>query len=143
MGCSRSNVFHQSSGHPTKPDATLYTTTTMLQQRRPLSPQRQDRLCLTSYSFQNNQVRSQRRAAKLFNIPRSTLYDRLRGSQPQAIANAQKRKLSPIEDQSLVYWILDLDRRGFPPQVIDVRRTADALLAGRGQDPPPPPVGKT
>ena len=39
-------------------------------------------------------------------------------------------------------WSLDLDRRGFPPQVIDVRRMADALLAGRGQDPPPLPVGK-
>ena len=39
-------------------------------------------------------------------------------------------------------WILDLDRRGFPPHIIDVRRMADALLAARGQDPPPQPVGK-
>ncbi|KAL6161704.1 hypothetical protein ACJQWK_08924 [Exserohilum turcicum] len=44
--------------------------------------------------------------------------------------------------KSLVQWILDLDRRGFPPHIIDVRRMADALLAARGQDPPPPPVGK-
>ncbi|RAQ99007.1 hypothetical protein DDE83_009211 [Stemphylium lycopersici] len=38
--------------------------------------------------------------------------------------------------------VLKLDRRGFPPHVIDVRRMADALLAARGQEPPPPPVGK-
>ncbi|RAR14192.1 plasma membrane calcium-transporting atpase 2 [Stemphylium lycopersici] len=48
---------------------------------------------------------------------------------------------SPRES-SLVQWILDLNRRGFPPYIIDVRRMADALLAARGQDPPPPPVGK-
>jgi hypothetical protein len=32
--------------------------------------------------------------------------------------------------------------RRFPPYIIDVRRMADVLLAARGQDPPPQPVGK-
>ena len=54
---------------------------------------------------------------------------------PQTAANAQKRKLSPIEEQSLVKWILGLGQRGFPPQIIDVRRMADNLLAARGQEP--------
>jgi hypothetical protein len=110
--------------------------------QRSLSPQKEGRLSLASQSLQRREIKSQRRAAKLFSIPRSTLYDRLQGSQPQATANAQKRKLHPVEEQSLVQWILDLDRRGFPPQVIDVRRIADALLASRGQAPPPLPVGK-
>ncbi|KAL6152046.1 hypothetical protein ACJBU6_08936 [Exserohilum turcicum] len=114
----------------------------MTRQQRSLSPQRQGRLCLASQSIQRHQIKSQRKAAQLFNVPRSTLYDRLQGRQPQATANARKRKLLPIEEQSLVQWILDLDRRGFPPHIIDVRRMADALLAARGQDPPPPPVGK-
>ena len=67
---------------------------------------------------------------------------RVRGALPQASANAQKRKLSPTEEQSLVEWVLDLDQRGFPPQIIDVRRMADNLLAARGQEPPPQPVGQ-
>jgi hypothetical protein len=50
--------------------------------------------------------------------------------------------MTPVEEQSLVQWILDLDQRGFPPQIIDVRRMADVLLAARGQDPPPPPLGQ-
>jgi hypothetical protein len=44
--------------------------------------------------------------------------------------------MTPVEEQSLVQWILDLDRRGFPPRIIDVRRMADVLLTARGQDPP-------
>lgn len=78
----------------------------------------------------------------MYDTPRSTLRGRLAGALPQAAANAQKRKLHPVEEQSLVQWILDLDRRGFPPHVIDIRRMADVLLAGRGQNPPPQPVGK-
>jgi hypothetical protein len=110
--------------------------------QRPPSPQKEGRLSLASQSLQRRQIKSQRRAAKLFSIPRSTLYNHLQGSQPQATANAQKRKLHPVEEQSLVQWILDLDQRGFPPQVINVRRMADALLAARGQNPPFQPVGK-
>ena len=78
----------------------------------------------------------------LYDAPRTTLRRRLRGTQPRSETASINRKLSAIEEQSLIQWILELDRRGFPPHIIDVRRMADALLAARGQDPPPPPVGK-
>ena len=78
----------------------------------------------------------------LYDAPRTTLRRRLRGTQPRSETASVNRKLSATEEQSLVQWILDLDRRGFPPHIIDVRRMADALLAARGQDPPPQPVGK-
>ncbi|RAQ98726.1 plasma membrane calcium-transporting atpase 2 [Stemphylium lycopersici] len=80
--------------------------------------------------------------AKAYDVPKSTLQTRLRGIQPRSETLSANRKLLPIEEQSLVQWILDLDRRGFPPHIIDVRRMADALLAARGQDPPPQPIGK-
>ncbi|RYN17045.1 hypothetical protein AA0119_g11468 [Alternaria tenuissima] len=110
--------------------------------RRSLSPQKEGKTLLAAQALQLNQVKSQRRASQLYRVPRTTLQRRLQGIQPQAITNAQKRKLYPVEEQAVVQWILDLDRRGFPPQVIDVRRMADALLAARGQDPPPQPVGQ-
>lgn len=75
-------------------------------------------------------------------MPRSTLQTRLQGVHPKHATTPVNRKLRPVEEQSLVQWILDLDRRGFPPQIIDVRRMADALLSARGQNPPPLPVGK-
>ena len=82
--------------------------------------QKEGRILLATQAIQNHQKLRVYRAAKLYSAPHSTLQDRLAGAQPQAISNAQKRKLLPTEEQALVQWILDLDRRGFPPQIIDV-----------------------
>ena len=103
---------------------------------------REGRLTLTIASYRNNPKQSVRALAAAYDVPKSTLQTRLHGVQPRSEILSTRRKLSPIEEQSLVQWILDLDRRGFPPHVIDVRRMADTLLAARGQDPPPQPVGK-
>jgi hypothetical protein len=62
----------------------------------------------------------------------STLRTRLRGILPKRETILVNRKLSPVEEQSLVHWILELNRRGFPPQIIDMRRMADVLLAACG-----------
>ena len=114
----------------------------MRPQQRPQQSSREGRISLAIASYYNNPLQSLRALATSYDIPRSTLQTRLRGTQPRSETTSVNRKLLAVEEQSLIQWILDLDRRGFPPQVIDVRRMADALLAGRGQDPPPPPVGK-
>jgi hypothetical protein len=111
------------------------------------TPQRQllhkkARLSLATAAIHTKKIQRVYTAAKLYETPQSTLDSRLAGALPQAIANAKKRKLLPAEEQSLIQWILNLDQRGFPPQIIDVRRMANVLLAARGQDPPPQPVGK-
>ena len=93
-------------------------------------------------SYRNNPKQSVRALAAAYDVPKSTLQRRLHGVQARSETASVNRKLSLIEEQSLVQWILELDRRGFPPHIIDVRRMADALLAARGQDLPPPPVGK-
>jgi hypothetical protein len=97
---------------------------------------------LATHALQLKQTQGQRQTSRVYNIPRTTLQRRLKGVRPKHETRPPNRKLSPVEEQSLVQWILDLDRRGFPPQIIDVRRMADVLLAARGQNPPPPPVGK-
>ncbi|RYN49874.1 hypothetical protein AA0114_g6412 [Alternaria tenuissima] len=93
-------------------------------------------------SYQNKPCQSIRALARAYDVPESTLRTRLRGVYPRSEIVSVNRKLLTTEEQSLVQWILDLNRRGFPPYIIDVRRMADALLAARGQDPPPLPVGK-
>jgi hypothetical protein len=106
------------------------------------SPERGGRLLLATQSLDDKILKSQRRAAYLYDVPRSTLQRRLQRARTIQDFNAQKRKLSPSEEESLVQWILDLDRRGFPAHIIDVRRMGDVLLAARGQNPPPLPLGK-
>jgi hypothetical protein len=114
----------------------------MTQQPRPKVTSREGRLSLAMVSYQNKPCQSIRALARAYDVPESTLRTRLRGVHPRSEIVSVNRKLSTTEEQSLVQWILDLNRRGFPPYIIDVRRMADALLAARGQDPPPPPVGK-
>ncbi|KAF7569858.1 hypothetical protein PtrM4_122730 [Pyrenophora tritici-repentis] len=114
----------------------------MPRQQRSIQTSREGRISLAIASYHNNPKQSIRALAKAFDIPQSTLHTRIHGVQPRSETVSVNRKLSPIEEQSLVQWILDLDRRGFPPHIIDVRRMADALLAARGQDPPPQPIGK-
>jgi hypothetical protein len=114
----------------------------MPRQQRSIQTSREGRLCLAVVSYQSNQKQSLRALAAAYDVPESTLRTRLRGTQPRSETVSVNRKLSPIEEQSLVQWILNLDQRGFPARIIDVRRMADALLAARGQDPPPPPTGK-
>ncbi|KAF4453469.1 hypothetical protein F53441_3879, partial [Fusarium austroafricanum] len=50
----------------------------------------------------------------------------------------KSRKLSDLEEQIIVQFILDLDSRGFPPRLRCVEEMANRLLADREM----PPVGK-
>ncbi|KAL6172800.1 hypothetical protein ACJQWK_01946 [Exserohilum turcicum] len=114
----------------------------MPRQQRSVQTSREGRVLLASRALQEKRVVSQRQAAMLYDAPRTTLRRRLRGTKPRLETASVNRKLSAVEEQSLVQWIIELDRRGFPPHIIDVRRMADALLAARGQDPPPQPIGR-
>ena len=44
-------------------------------------------------------------------------------------------KLTETEESMIIQHILDLDARGFPPQLAAVKDMADSLLAVRHQDP--------
>lgn len=81
----------------------------MPRQKRSASPQRQDRLCLVSQSIQKHYIYNQRKAAKLFNIPCLTPYDRLQGSWPQALA--WRRVV--LSTSTSIQWLAQLDSIGF------------------------------
>jgi hypothetical protein len=104
--------------------------------------QKEGRLDLSIAAIQASPILNTQKAAQLYDVPRTTLRRRLQHVPTVQQFNAQKRKLYPTEEQSLVEWILELDRRGFPPHIIDVRRMADNLLDARGQSPRPQPVGQ-
>ena len=130
--CSTSKLRTPVSCAPHQILTTLSAPTTMTQQPRPKVTSREGRLSLAMVSYQNKPCQSIRALARAYNVPESTLQTRLRGVHPRSEIVSVNRKLLTTEEQSLVQWILDLNRRGFPPYIIDVRRMADALLAARG-----------
>ena len=97
------------------------------------------RILLALQAYKNDPKLSLRRAAKLHQVNYSTLLYRHDGVQARANTIPKTRKLSDIEEQNIIQFILDLDSRGFPLRLRNVEEMANRLLAGRDA----PPVGES
>jgi hypothetical protein len=71
--------------------------------------EQEGRLQLAISALNKNQISNIRRAAKVFNVPASTLRDRICSSQHCIEQCANSHKLTQSEEESLVQWILSLD----------------------------------
>ncbi|KAJ4154502.1 hypothetical protein NW754_16771 [Fusarium falciforme] len=96
------------------------------------------RILLALHAYQNNPNLGLKRAAKTYKVGYGTLWRRHNGIQSQRDTTPKSRKLSDLEEQMIVQFILDLDSRGFPPRLRGVEEMANRLLADRNA----PPVGK-
>lgn len=101
-------------------------------------PSDEARILLALQALQNNPKLSIRRAAKNYEVKYSTLYDRKNGIQSRCDSIPNSRRLSDLEEQIIVQFILDLDSRGFPSRLRFVEEMANSLLADRDAS----PVGK-
>ena len=64
--------------------------------------QKEARLQAAMQAYQTGQISSIRSAAQLYNIPRSTLTNRLAGRTSRTKTRVKSHKLTPIEEQALV-----------------------------------------
>jgi hypothetical protein len=101
------------------------------------SIEQEGRILLAIKAIKNQEITSIREAARRFEVPHSTLYDRLRGYQFRRESRANGHKLTEIEEKSLLEWILSMDLRGNPPGPSLARDMANLLLASRGTTPSP------
>ena len=97
--------------------------------------EQEGRIVLALAAFQEKKTRSISEAAHHFNVPRTTLRDRLHGHTFRPETRANGHKLSINEEESLLQWILSMDKRGAPPRPAVVREMANLLLAKRGETP--------
>ena len=97
------------------------------------SIEKEERLLLAISALENKQIRNIREAARAYNVPRTTLQRRLNGHTSRSETRANSHKLTQNEEESLVQWILSLDRRGAPPRPSHIQEMANILLAERGQ----------
>ena len=66
-------------------------------------------------------------AARAFNVPRQTLYDRLDGKLPRNKAHETEQLLSHAEEKELVRWITRLTITGYPPRYDTLREMAEEI----------------
>ena len=89
------------------------------------------RIFLALEALKKDPKLSVRKAATIYEIPRSSLRDRRAREQPRRELPANSRKLTDLEEKVLLERVLDLDARGFQPRLSDIRDMADRLRAAR------------
>ena len=92
-------------------------------------------ILLALQALQQDPKLSIRRAAAIYIVPATTIRDRQKGMTSRADIMPNSRKLSDLEEQTIIEYILDLDSRGFPLQMLAVEEIANRLLAEREAQP--------
>jgi hypothetical protein len=82
--------------------------------------------------LKTQRITSIRQAATIYQVPYTTLHHRLHGMPPKAISNTNKKKLTECEEETLIQWILSMDKRGFPVRPEFATEKANLLLSNRG-----------
>jgi len=93
---------------------------------------KEGRMALAVNAIKKNQLSSHYEAADTYKVSRTTLQGRLKGRLPRLGSRSKFRLLLEFEESLLISWIHSMERRGFPPYIIDVRRMAQTLLDRRG-----------
>jgi hypothetical protein len=96
------------------------------------------RILLALQALQNDPKLKLRRAAEIYKVGRMMLWRRQKGILSTHDTIPKSRRLSDLEEQIIIQFILDLDSRGFPPRLRGVEEMANRLLADRDAS----PVGK-
>ena len=78
-----------------------------------------------------------RATAKIYGVSRNTLKRRLNHTMSRQDTTPKSRKLTDLEESTIIQYVLDLDARSFTPRLRGVEDMANRLLADRDA----PPVG--
>ncbi|RKK91608.1 hypothetical protein BFJ68_g16167 [Fusarium oxysporum] len=95
-------------------------------------------IILALQAYQKNPELGLHRAAEIYQASYGSLWRRTRGISSRYDITPKSRKLSDLEEQSIIRFVLDLDSRGFPPRLRGIEEMASRLLADRDAS----PVGK-
>ena len=96
------------------------------------SIEQEGRILLAISAFKESQIPTVRQAARHFQVPESTLRRRLHGTTTRSEKRANGHRLTENEEETLLHWILSMDRRGAAPRPSHVQEMANILLSRRG-----------
>ena len=97
------------------------------QQQNMNSFSKERRIILALEAIKNNKNLSRSMAAQIYEIPQSTLYYRMNGRASRDDSRNGRQKLTKSEEDAIVQYVLDLDKRGFPPRIAGVEDMANLL----------------
>ena len=78
---------------------------------------------------------SERRAAAIYSVPRTTLHARRVGRPSRDDSMANSRNITNAEEEAIVKYVLELVEHGHPPRLLDVANMANCLREERGLGP--------
>jgi hypothetical protein len=84
--------------------------------------EQEGRILLAIQAIKNKEISAVREAARLFDVPETSLRRRLKGHKTRSETGVNSHKLTEIEEESLQKWILSIDSRGAPPRPSSVRQ---------------------
>ena len=84
-------------------------------------------------AIDSNQFKSVRSTAKTYDVVHTTLRRRCARIPSRRNCIPKLKKLTELEESVIIQHSLDLDSRGFSPQLSMIRDMANKLLAVRGQ----------
>ena len=93
------------------------------------SIEQEGRILLAISAIKKGDISNIQKASSIYNIPRTTLRDRLKGSIYRKESRANSHKLTQNEEDSLLRWILSMDQRGAAPRPSHIQEMANILLS--------------
>ena len=96
------------------------------------SIEQEGRILLAISAFKESQIPTVQQAAHHFQVLESTLQQQLHGTTTWTEKRANGHRLTENEEETLLHWILSMDRRGAAPRPSHVQEMANILLSGHG-----------
>lgn len=101
----------------------------MSQQQRNKKLHQEGRILLAIQAIKSGQIKSVRSAARIYDVPQTTLAARMAGRVARRDSHKNQRKLTETEEKTLRAWLIDMDNRGYPLTVANTRAAAQQLLS--------------
>jgi hypothetical protein len=112
-------------------NALLYIPLIMFPPHQVLPSNQEGRILLAIQALKLSQFQSVKAAAIAYDVPRTTLRNRINGMPSRCDTPSNAQRLTSQEEEAVIQYILDLDSRGFPPQPQAVQEMANILLVER------------
>ena len=92
---------------------------------------KESQMVLAIQSLQNDPNLTRRAAARTYNVSETSLRRRMNGTRARQDTRPNSTRLTELEENVIVTYIMELDSRGFAPRMLDVEDMANVIAEAR------------